>query len=142
MKRFSVNVIDEKVVKAAEIAEALLTENSKMMLELSQKSDWKYKPVLYGKELVEQLCEPRDTIPVFTYKPFYWRSSVIGYFDGKAIYVNLRKLPTMTVEDVASNLLHEYCHYAGFSHGNKYKTHDKVLYSVPYFVSENFKRWL
>lgn len=141
MKRFQINVINPKLFAAAEEAERLLHGSSRMMLDLAYKSDWQYTPKLYGIDLIAELIKPRDVINVFTYKPFYWRSKVVAYFDGKAIYFNARKLDQLTRIEMIGTLLHEYAHYCGFTHGNNIPTENKKLFSVPYYLSENVRIW-
>ena len=141
MTRFSNMTTQQKISDAIKIAEKLLEYNSKMLIEISKKDDFEFNSGK-GVEVALALHAERSLVKVFTYKPKLPWSKAIGYSDGKAIYVNIRKLPDMSVVDVASNLIHEYAHYCGFSHGNNYKTQDKVLYSVPYYLSENIKNWL
>lgn len=140
--RFQNNVTDKKVAEAIKIADALLLGQNKLHEELKQKHDWKYDQIKDGYEVAFQLFKLRAPIQVFTYKPLNPWTSAIGYFDGKAIHINIRKLPGMTVKSIVGNLLHEYSHYCGFTHGNNYKTKEKCLYSVPYFISENVHRWI
>lgn len=140
-KRFYNMTTQQKISDAILIAEKLLGYNSKMLIEISKKDDFKYNSGK-GVEVALTLHSERSLVKVYTYKPFNPWTSAIGYSDGKAIYVNIRKLPNMSVIDVASNLTHEYSHYCGFSHSSNYKTQDKVLFSVPYYLSENIRRWL
>jgi hypothetical protein len=141
MKRFINMTFHATIDEAIKIAESLLSYNSKMLLEISKKNDFKYDSG-NGVEVALSLHTERAPVSVFTYKTFNPWSSVIGYSDAKSIFINVRKLPSMGVVDVASNLLHEYSHHAGFSHGSNYKTQDKELYSVPYYLSENILKWL
>jgi len=85
-------------------------------------------------------CE--KVAPIFFYKPFNVFSKAMGYSDGKAIYLNSRKFKDFSFNDLVGLLLHERLHMVGFSHGNNYKTAEKCLYSVNYFVSENIERWI
>jgi urease accessory protein UreE len=139
--RFYNMTTQQKISDAIVIAEKLLEYNSAMLIEISKKDDFKYNSGK-GVEVALALHAERSLVKVFTYKPKWVFSKAIGYSDGKAIYVNLRKLPEMSVIDVASNLLHEMAHHAGFNHSNNYKTQDKVLYSVPYYLSENISKWM
>jgi hypothetical protein len=141
MKRFENRTNQSKINAAIEIAEKLLNIDSKMLGEIAFKNDFKYNSGV-GFVVANALIKERPLIPVFTYKSFNPWSAAIGYFDGKAIYVNIRKLPSMDAIDVAKNLCHEYSHYCGFGHGNNYKTKEKTLYSVPYFISENLQKWI
>jgi hypothetical protein len=125
---------------AAADATRLLKLDSKLMAALLSKSDFKYDSGPTDK-IVFKLLENREPIDIYTYRPWY-PSRAIGYFDGEAIHLNIRKLPALTHADLVGNLLHEYAHYCGFHHGNNYKTEDKVKYSVPYYLSENVAAWL
>jgi hypothetical protein len=141
MKRFDNTTAQQKISDAILIAESLLTYNSKMLIEISKKDDFKYSSGK-GVEVALALYAERSLVKVFTYKPKWVFSKAIGYSDGKAIYVNIRKLPERSVVDVAANLLHEYAHHCGFGHDNNFKTQEKVLFSVPYYLSENIENWL
>jgi hypothetical protein len=140
-KRFQNNVIDKKVAQAITEAERLLQKESDLILNVTLKNDFKYNSGL-GENVAMELLKERPPLPVFTYTPWNPWSRAIGYFDGKAMYLNLRKLPSMSIEEIAANLIHEYSHYAGFRHGSNYKTREKCLYSVPYFLSSNTGKWL
>lgn len=126
---------------AANEATRLLHPSSSMMRELIQKNDWKYNSGP-GSDVVAKLAAPRPAIEVFTYRPVNPWTSALGYFDGRRIHVNIRKLPTLSAIDLIGLMLHEWSHYCGLSHGNNFKTQEKCLYSVPYFASENVERWL
>lgn len=139
--RFVNNTNNATVDRAIKIAEELLKPDSKMMLDLMVKNDWKYDSG-DGIAVVSKIQAPKAPIEVNFYKPWNRWSSAIGYFDGKAIFINIRKFPFMYIDDIVANLCHEYMHYVGFHHGNNYKTEEKCLYSVPYFVSENIKLWI
>lgn len=141
MKRFYINVINEKIKLAATDAEKLLEAESEMMKDLLFKNDFKFNSGT-GYQVCEKLQLFNKSVPVFTYKPFNPFTKSMGYSDGKAIFINIRKLDSFSHQDLVGLLLHEYCHMVGFSHGNNYKTADKVKYSVPYFVSENVGEWL
>jgi hypothetical protein len=127
------------VEQAIKDAEALLRANSKMMFDIFQKTDWKYDSGAPA-DIVLKLLQKRDPIDVYYYKPLYPWSSALGYFDGEAIYINYKKILNHTA--LVGLLLHEYAHYCGFKHDNNYKSKDKVLYSVPYWLSENVKYYL
>lgn len=136
--RFVNNTYDVTVNRAIESACELLTLYSKMANDLTLKTDWKYG--VRGDVLKTLLIE-RKPIEIFTYRPWNPWTKAIGYFDGKAIHINIKRLP-MDTTDLTGLLLHEYSHYCGYTHGNNYKTEDKCLYSVPYFISENVEKWL
>jgi hypothetical protein len=69
------------------------------------------------------------------YKTFNPWSSVIGYSDPRnnTIYVNLRKINSLSVEEYAGHILHECCHKIDYGHGNNYPS-KKKNFSVPYFL--------
>jgi hypothetical protein len=121
----------------------LLLPGSAMLQDISLKNDFKYNTNMSGGKVAEKLQEvlPR-VVQVRVYKSKWPWSAAIGYTDGKGIYLNLRKLGSMTQYDLVGFLIHEWSHLVGFSHGNNYKTSDKCLYSVPYYLSENVSKWL
>lgn len=77
-------------------------------------------------------------VRVLGYKPFNPFSKVVGYtvhdddLTNDTIYINLRKLPSMSPQEVAGNILHECLHLINFGHGSNKLTKDKRK-SVPYF---------
>jgi hypothetical protein len=138
--RFRNCVIDKDIASAIVEANRLLSVNSPMIDELKLKNDFKYASGS-GEEVVKKLLAPTEPVSVFIYRPWNKWSSALGYFDGKSIFVNVRKLP-INRADLVGLLCHEFAHYAGFNHGNNYKTNDKILFSVPYFISENVRKWI
>jgi hypothetical protein len=130
--------LSKEIDAAIVLAETLLTSGSSLMNAIKAKQDFKYNSNS-GEFVHWELVKPGEPLKVFTYSPKWRWSSAIGYFDGRATHLNLRKLPVMSVQDIASNLCHEYCHGRGFNHGTgataNYKTEEKVKFSVPYFVS-------
>lgn len=139
--RFRNNIIDPKVNEAVKIANRILTAGSSMIDHISSKDDFKYNSG-HGIQVALNLILVRDPINVFTYKPLYPFSKAIGYYDGKCIYVNIRKMEVLDISNLIGLLLHEYAHYCGYKHGNNYKSKDKCLYSVPYYLSENVGKWI
>jgi hypothetical protein len=73
------------------------------------------------------------------YRPKNPFSAAIGYTaGGNAIYINERKLHTLTYLDYAGNIAHEFCHFAGYAHGDNYINAAKkksVPYAIGYLVS-------
>jgi hypothetical protein len=141
MKRFYVNVISDKVKDAAMVAERLLQYESGMMKEIRTKNDWKYNSGS-GEEIYQKVIKSTLITPVFFYKTVNPWSSVLGYFDGKAIHINFRKINQLSHADLVGLLVHEKLHALGYSHGNNFKNSDKVDFSVPYYASENIKKWI
>ena len=139
--RFKNCTLDPKIAEAIKTAELLLTDISPMINDIRYKNDFKFNSGS-GAQVAANLLLMQAPVKVFTYKPFNPWSSAIGYFDGESIHVNLRRLPSMSKVDVTANLLHEYAHYCGLTHGNNYKTQEKCLYSVPYYISENISSWI
>ena len=136
--RFRNNIIDRNVAHAIKEVEKLLTPDSTMIKELSGKKDFKYNS---GNDVHLVLLQEREPIPVFTYRPWNPWTKAMGYFDGKAIHINITKLDTFDFKELCGLLLHEYAHYCNFMHGNNFKTQEKCLYSVPYYLSENITKW-
>lgn len=117
----------------------LLKFDSPMMDAIYKKTDWKYDSGS-SADIILGLLKRRDPIDVYYYKPLYPWSSALGYFDGEAIHINYKKM--LNHKEVVGLLLHEYAHYCGFKHGTNYKSKDKCLYSVPYWLSENVKNYI
>jgi hypothetical protein len=132
---------NKELTTAAYIASELLHPSSPLIRKISTINDFRYNSG-NGSEIVMKLCAPRPQLPIYTYKSKNPFSRAIGYFDGKAIHLNTRKLPLMEHQDLVANLLHEWSHYCGFGHGNNYKTKEKMEFSVPYWISENVYKWI
>lgn len=138
MIRFRNCIIDRNILVAINEAERILLPESPLM---SLVSVTKFK---YGAEkvnVVEELTRQREPINIYTYRPWNPFTKAIGYFDGKAIHINISQLENFDFKKLVGLLIHEYSHYCGFHHGNNFKTKDKCLYSVPYFLSENVTRF-
>lgn len=129
--------IDAAIIEAQE----LFSHTSPMMIEIARKNDFKYNSD-DGLEVYNKLINHTTPINIYTYRPAWRFSRAIGYSDKQGIHINLYKLPTMSHLDIVANICHEACHQAGFSHGNNFKTKDKILYSVPYFVSDGISKGL
>lgn len=141
--RFENRTSSENIKRAIYQAHDLLCHDTDMHDSLFCKNDWKFDGIKSGSEVVHNLIAiTRLSIPVFTYKPINPWTKAIAYFDGDSVHFNIRKLPSLTVTEITGTLLHEYAHYCGFTHGNNWKTEEKCLYSVPYYLSENVGRWL
>lgn len=142
MSRFKNNTIHAKIDEAIRDAEALLDPRSPMVFEIYTKFDFEFNSGHPVQIISKLLASKEPVVNIFTYRPFNPWTSAIGYFDGKDIHINVRKLPYLSHVDLVANLCHEYAHACGFTHGNNYKTEYKCKHSVPYFISENVGRWL
>ena len=138
--RFRNCIISHEINHAIKQVEKLLTVDSSMIKELQSKNDWKFNSGSAG-EVIVKLLEEREPIKIYTYRPWNPFTKAIGYYDGTAIHININKLDSFDFKELVGLLAHEYCHAAGFKHGNNFKTKEKCLYSVPYFLSENIDRW-
>jgi hypothetical protein len=65
MKRFHINVINDKVKNAAIDAERLLHYESNMMKEIRLKNDFKYQSGT-GEEIYQKFAKCEKVIPVFS----------------------------------------------------------------------------
>ena len=139
--RFRNCIIDNKVNEAVKIANDLLTAGSSLINDISNKDDFQYNSG-HGIQVALNLILAREPINIYAYKPLYPFSKAIGYFDGEAIWINMRKMEVLSQSDLIGLLLHEYSHYCGYKHGNNYKSKHKCNHSVPYWLSENIKRWV
>ena len=133
--RFINKTINTKIKDAIVLANQYLDADSDLMQAIKLKNDWKYPAGLKGIDVYLNLYRDREPVDVYTYKPFNVFSAAIGYFDGDSIHLNLRKLDSMSVNDVAGCLVHEYGHYCNYGHGSNWPSEDKNNYSVPYFCS-------
>jgi hypothetical protein len=138
--RFKNCVIDNNIPHAIKQVEKLLEVDSLMIKELQSKNDWKFNSGTAG-EVIVKLLEEREPIKIYTYRPWNPFTKAIGYYDGTAIHININKLDSFDFKELCGLLLHEYAHYCGFKHANNFKSKEKCLYSVPYFLSENIDRW-
>jgi hypothetical protein len=127
-----------EVKHAIKQVEKLLTAESTMIKELYAKTDWKYG----SENVVIKLLEDKEPISVFTYRPWNPFTKAVGYFDGKAIHISVKALESFDFERLCGLLLHEYAHYCGFNHANNFKSKEKSLYSVPYYLSDNITKWI
>lgn len=135
-----INCTDSEAVQVAiYMAEQLLMPNSKAMMIIHDKNDFKYNSG-EGYKIHDKLVEKRELIEVRFYKPLYPWSSALGYYDGKAIYINYRKI--LDNKALVGLLLHEYAHYCGFHHSGNLISKDKIRFSVPYFLSSNVGAWI
>ena len=138
--RFKNCVIDKNIPHAIKQVEKLLEPDSMMIKELQSKNDWKFNSGSSG-EVSVKLLEEREPICIYTYRPWNPFTKALGYYDGKAIHININKLDTFDFKELCGLLIHEYSHYCGFAHGNNFPTKEKYLFSVPYFLSQNIDRW-
>jgi hypothetical protein len=135
---FTLNsLVNEAIVSAT----SLLKKGSRLLLELEDKNDFLYDSGS-GWAIVGKIANCQKVAEVRLYKTWNPWSKVMGYTNGVNIYINSRKLSSMSQADLVGLLCHEYLHIVGFRHGNNYKTKEKCEKSVPYFVSENISRWL
>lgn len=129
---------------AGQKAEMLLTPPSKMLTEIMGKHDWKYGEYpSAGWEIAARLVYERESVKLLTYRPFNPFTKAIAMTNGDgAIHFNVYKIHKRSLSEIVGTILHEYAHLCGFKHGSNYKTKEKCLHSVPYFLSENVERWL
>lgn len=139
--KFDNRTLNNNVRNACIKASELLLPNSELMSELKIKNDFKFNSGT-GIEIYTKIYKCTKVVPVFTYKPWNIFSSALGYYDGKSIHINNRKLPEMSFDSLVGLLCHEYLHAVGFKHGNNYPSEEKNNFSVNYYVSNNIKKWL
>lgn len=149
----------EKLLKAFEIIEAVV--NSKEFKEkvisfegsgptggytspneLTNEEVYNY--LMQGRELIDgDTTLGEMNLDISRYKPWY-RSAVIGRtYPGKSkwIEVNGQHYTKMSVEDMASNITHEWIHLNGFYHSSA-SDHHSVPYAVGYIVRDLAKKYL
>jgi len=140
--RFSNMTTQQKISDAIKIAESLLAYNSKMLIEISKKDDFRYDSGS-GLQVFNKINSCEVSAPVFTYKPKWVFTKALGYSDKTGIYLNLRKLSSLDSASLVGLLCHEWLHFGPkFSHGNNKPSEFKNTHSVNYFVSSNIETWL
>jgi hypothetical protein len=142
MKRFQNSTVNvPKLIQAILLAEQDLHPDSDMMGLAMRKNDWKYNAGT-GYNVFIQLATERDLVSVYV-KKGNPRSAALGMYSNGVITFYEHYVESATVDELRASLRHEYAHYAGFNHASgfrgltsNYKTKDKCLYSVPYWLSE------
>lgn len=142
MKRFQNSTVGvPKLIEAIRLAEADLTPGSTLLGQLAAKNDWKYNAGT-GQAVFFQLTADRPPVSVYMAKGNP-QSAAVGAYANGVITLYEHYVDSATVDDIRACLRHEYSHYAGFNHASgplgitsNYKTKDKCLYSVPYWLSE------
>jgi hypothetical protein len=139
--KFKNNVINKDIAFAVMVAETLFQPESLMMQELREKNDFAFNSGS-GIEVYNKILNCKTVAPIFTYRSKLPWSKAMGYSDGKAIHLNLRKLNGLNIPELVGLLCHEYLHLVGFGHGNNFKTKEKCEFSVNYFASSNIGKWI
>ena len=139
--RFENKTFNHDIRLAITIASTLLSEKSKMIEEIKTKNDFVFGSG-DGLKVAANLLLDRPLVPVFLFKSINPFTRSLGYFDGKAIFINRRSLDKLSIVQLTGLMLHEYSHYCGYGHGNNFKTKAKTETSVPYFLSENIQKWI
>lgn len=128
------------------VAEKLLTPESVMYNELKEKNDWKYNSGSSENVIRLLFYIQFKPVEIFLFRPKNPWTKMIGFSNGKDIFINIYRLDNLNVTDLIGLMLHEYAHHVGFNHGlgwfANYKTQDKCQYSVPYYLSSNVEKWL
>lgn len=140
MKRFQNSTVNvPKLIEAIRLTESDLHPDSELMGIVLDKNDWKYGAGT-GKQVYLKLTEERPLVSVYV-KKGNLKSAAIGSYSNGVITLYEHYVERATVEELRASLRHEYAHYAGFNHHSafgtsNYKTKEKCLYSVPYWLSE------
>lgn len=142
MKRFQNSTVGiPKLIEAIRLAELDLHPDSEITNDARIKNDWKYNSGT-GHKVYLKLTDLRPPVSVYV-KQGNPKSAALGMYSKGVITFYEHYVERATVEELRASLRHEYAHYAGFSHisgpfgmTSNYKTKDKCLYSVPYWLSE------
>lgn len=142
MKRFQNSTVGiPKLIEAIRLAEDDLIPGSPLLWELSAKNDWKYNSGT-GQKVFFQLTQERPLVSVYMAKGNP-NSAALGMYSNGVITFYEHYVESATINQLRASLRHEFAHYAGFNHHSgfrgltsNYKTKDKCLYSVPYWLSE------
>jgi hypothetical protein len=132
---FHVQSTNEKLLKAATIAETVL--NDPKFIETIQNRPLKFThtkdtPKEVVAKMIAHLNKP-STVIVDEYRSFNPWSAAIGYSNGEGeVFINMRKINYNSVLDYVGTFVHEWMHEIGYSHGsNNPKGKEN---SVPYWV--------
>lgn len=140
MKRFQNSTVGiTKLVEAIRIAESDLHPESELMDLVVMKNDWKYNSGT-GKEVYLKLTQERPLVSVYVAHATR-KTKALGMYSNGVITFYWHYLETATIDELVRSLRHEYAHYCGLNHysafgTSNFKTKDKCLYSVPYWLSE------
>lgn len=140
MKRFQNSTVNvPKLIEAIRLAEADLHPDSDLTGLVLDKNDWKYNAGT-GQKVYLLLTQERPLVSVYMTKAKK-KTAALGVYSNGVITFYEHYVETATIEELRRSLRHEYAHYAGFNHfssfmTSNYKTKDKCLYSVPYWLSE------
>lgn len=113
------NKQNQKLMEASVIAEMVLRDANFLQtitdrpLSFTHTTD---KPIWVSAKIRSGVLH--NEIAVLEYKTWNPWSAAIGYSDGQDIYVNIRKIPSLSVLDYVGNFVHEFCHHIGYGHGN------------------------
>lgn len=135
--RFKNHTTNQNLTIACAMADAMLNPGSKLLKAVTAKNDWKYGTNITGRQVAVLLAmTPLEPIPVVLYRPLNPWSKMRASWDGEVIAINPRYLAkdSTGVLQIIGSLIHEWGHVCGFKHGNNFRTKDKELYSVPYWI--------
>jgi hypothetical protein len=96
-----------------------------------------YETLMAGAERFPKSSEANQQMDVDLeiYFPKWWQNQkVLGYTtpDDPIIHINRSFYSSAEVQDLAMNIVHEWCHKVGFDHD--FKTNDRRPYTVPYAI--------
>lgn len=134
--------LDDTVIRAAATLMTRHCTDKAFLAKVSEVKKFNHTN-LSSREVADTLFNAAYSIDIEVrgYRTFNPWSKVIGYAEGKTIYVNLRKLQDLDIYERANNFYHEFCHLAGFSHdGNRVTPYN--LGSVPYKAGQIFEDYL
>lgn len=145
MNRFINNSTNRLLSEYIQDATTLLLPNSVMIADLKNKNDWRYNSG-NGLNVAVKLMQAGNAVPVYVV-PKTRNTSAVAYFQNGKTFLYADYVESASQEDIVGTLLHEYAHHQGFNHfsswgTSNYKTQEKCLYSVPYYLSSNVKKWL
>ena len=141
--RTNYQIITDAIYKA----DSLLSPESVMAKDIIQKNDWKYGAPKSGSLVLLRLVatQPKP-IPVFTYKPKK-PTLATGHVDAIGIHLNVNLIDKIQLSEVVGFALHEWAHVCDFDYWSpfgtsNFRTKNKELYSVNYWLTANAWRWV
>lgn len=142
-----------KVAVETALAEVnrLLMPKSPMIAYVAQKSDWRFDIESGIKAAFTLVQVPSNTVPVEIIFPKNRGTAMTMNWSGSAIQINGYWIVNASHSAIVGGVIHEWCHALGFHHQEKgmlgyirrnYWNKNKSLYSLPYHLSDNIKKWV
>lgn len=123
------------------IASAVLRCNKVVATEVFTAAVLTMKNVQESKDSPQVILEnvrKEIHVHVAPWSPWWPWSAALAQEKAGAILLNVRRLPALSVDDLASILLHEASHAIGYHHSSNYES--KAYFTVPYQLNRAYSQ--